>query len=142
MTTSQYSSRSFSARRRFLRTGIVATSLGVPCTVSAQWSPGKARQHTLLIANTKQSRWLHNGASFFAQTVAELSAQSLQFSQEQAHPEECIKRLMLGDAQACIIFLRDWQSAPQARDFFAGIPGGMNSDGLIGWFYEGEGLRK
>lgn len=132
--------RPWADRRRFLRAGAALAGMSAMAPAIADLSSSAPKQHVLLLPPATHLSWLKRGADFFSSLVSDLSAQSLQFSIRHAEATECFKQVRDGDAHACFAYLRDWRSESYARNFFAGLPGGLNGAGLIGWFYEGDGL--
>lgn len=138
--TLKYPTPSAAARRHFLRAGAAVAGLSALAPGLSSLATPSSQQQLLLVPPAHHLSWLQRGADFFSRLVGDLSGHNLQFAIQSRAPRECFQQVVDGSAHACFAYLRDWQAEPYARNFFAGLPGGLNTPGVIGWLYEGGGL--
>ena len=56
-------------------------------------------------------------------------------------PLECFDATSKGTIEAYMAASHYWQAKEPAVQWFSAVPFGMNSEGMIAWFYQGDGLK-
>jgi TRAP-type mannitol/chloroaromatic compound transport system substrate-binding protein len=134
-------------RRRFIATagGVVAASaaaavIGAPNVIAqpkVQWR--------MVTTWTPALDILQGGAERFAKVVEETSGGRFRievFPGDQLMPAfECFDAASKGTVQAFMATSAYWYQREPAIEWFTTIPFGMNNEGMVAWYYQGDGLK-
>jgi TRAP-type mannitol/chloroaromatic compound transport system substrate-binding protein len=134
-------------RRRFIvkATGMMTAVVAAPILGAPNVIAQPKVQWRMSTGWTASLDVLQGAAQRFAQVVEELSAGRFRIEVfpggQIMAPFECFDAASQGTIQAFMATPYYWTKRDPAFEWFATIPFGMNPQGMMAWYYQGDGLK-